>query len=245
MVSQLYTIQQSRGFIHIDEVDLVRLVLRVSFPLRILTDSSSPPSFIFIFQLPSSLTSRHSLLLTVLSQVFLYHGRGSLRSERIAGRQYAALLAKDSPSEFIELEEDGRKTEDHELFWMCFGEEKGEGSRAEHWRFRGGLEEDEVTGWRVEKGKVRLPTFLRCSRSRSEELTLPDFLPSQVTPMNSLLSGEVFGPGIKILLLSFEIFVVVSEEARGRREDVRFALHIASVRLYQSSHQQSLNRSKN
>ena len=66
-----------------------------------------------------------------------------------------------------------------------------------------------------------------------------DFLPSQITPMESLFAGEVFGPGIKILLLSFEIFVVVSEEARGRTSDVRFALHVASVSFVQRYQQDS------
>ena len=106
-------------------------------------------------QLSTSLTSRHPLVLTVLSQVFLYHGRGSLRSERIVGRQYAALLAKDSPAPYIELEEedeDGKRSADSELFWMCFGEpEDEEGSRAAHWKWRGGKGGvDEMRVWRVD-----------------------------------------------------------------------------------------------
>ncbi|KAL7415297.1 hypothetical protein BDY24DRAFT_338365, partial [Mrakia frigida] len=173
--TSLYTVQQRQGSFFVDEVDL----------------------------LPSSLTSRHPLVLTVLSQVFLYHARGTLRSERSAGRQYAALLAKGSPSgEVIELEEGGEKTAEDELFWMCFGEEEeGEGSRAHHWKWRAGLKEDEMRGWSVEEGKV--------------------------LEMDSFSGGNVFGSGVKILLLSFELFVVVAEDARGRRHDLRLALHVA------------------
>jgi hypothetical protein len=74
---------------------------------------------------PSSLTSRHPLILSVLSQTFLYIARGSLASELAAARAYAESLARPTGSEVIVIEEErgGKSVEEEELFWMCFGDE--------------------------------------------------------------------------------------------------------------------------
>lgn len=180
----------------------------------------------------------------MLSQVFLYHGRGSLRSERIVGRQYAALLAKDSPAPFIELEEaDGEKGEDSELFWMCFGESDGDeagGARADHWKWRGKTGgADELRGWRVDAAAGEGKEVRRWSLRMPKKLPGADtllilfrWLPvPQISPLPSTTAQSIFAPstGVKVILLAFEIFVVVPLDARSQTRDIEPALKVAEV----------------
>lgn len=108
--------------------------------------------------LPSTLTSRHPLVLSVLGQTFLHIARGALDEEIFAARSYARTLADGS--DVVELREGDRTPEGGELFWMCFGDEEdghSQGSRADFWRWRGREGGDiRMRAWRVDGSAVDL-----------------------------------------------------------------------------------------
>lgn len=119
----------------------------------------------------SSLTSRHPLVLSVLSQTFLFLARGALPLELDVSRRYAQLLSVKGSPDVVEISDvqHGKPREEEELFWMCFGdldEVGGDGSTAEHWRWRPTLNEDQVRVWKVDHAAESTPVSHLVSLSK-------------------------------------------------------------------------------
>lgn len=117
---------------------------------------------------PSSLSSRHPSVLSILSQLFVQHPRGATPTERSAARAFAQLLASElgdggvAPVEF----EEGEQGEDLALFAMAFGDDPGDAARAEHWAWRGqGGETGEIRAWAVDRSLAVRPLSLFPSTS--------------------------------------------------------------------------------
>lgn len=133
--------------------------------------------FTFAPQSTSALTSRHPLILVIIGQTFLFTPTGTLTSERILARDFAALLSPDAGfTEFAPGDDAADDPASTGLFWMCFREEEAGASTvapaiADHWRFRPTLEgSDDLRAWTIdctnENSPVRLAATSRMLRER-------------------------------------------------------------------------------
>jgi hypothetical protein len=97
-----------------------------------------------------NLCSAFSYCVTLLDQLFIWHGRGSLDAERSAAMEYAHKLA-GNPDNIVELKE-GEGDKD-EMFWMILGED--DYASADHWRWRRTAESFEPRIWRVDANSTQ------------------------------------------------------------------------------------------
>lgn len=143
--------------------------------------------------------------MTLMGDVFVWHGVGSTSSIRQCALQCANHLrdASPQPSPITQYEEG----EEDELFWTCFDRDASF-SNAWHHRFRPLLAEAE------------LPARLYSVQGAGNAKRLaehPDF---------SLL--DVRRDGVAILQLALELYVLVGPDARPRRKEIHACIDAAS-----------------
>lgn len=100
-----------------------------------------------------NLCSGFSYCLTILDNIYVWHGRGSVNQERHAARAYAESLSQSENGanivEYVEGEND-----DDEMFWMMLGDD--DYARADYWRWRRqAMHSVEPRVWRVNAGDVK------------------------------------------------------------------------------------------
>ncbi|ETW80802.1 hypothetical protein HETIRDRAFT_476500 [Heterobasidion irregulare TC 32-1] len=149
----------------------------------------------------SNLCSGFSFCLTLLGTLYVWHGCGSLPSERQAALAYARALSTGQSSvvELIEGESDN-----DEMFWMMLGER--DYANADYWKWRPSTTADCVPRiWRVDGADATVAVNL--------VLNLP--------------SESVFKASIYIIDCVWEFFVLVGKDARSSRRNIRAALSCA------------------
>lgn len=77
--------------------------------------------------------SGYSYCVSILDQIYVWHGCGSTPKERNAARDYAQAIALEGTI-ITELRE-GDDDADNEMFWTVLGD-SGDYAKADYWRFR-------------------------------------------------------------------------------------------------------------
>lgn len=144
-----------------------------------------------------SICSAFSYCLAILEAIFVWHGRGSLPTERSVAQDYAKSIANEGV-EISELEEG----EEDDLFWMML-DENGY-ANAGYWRFRSQLPPHMIPS-------PRLWTVLQ----------------SALQPIIPFCAADLTKDSILMYDGVFELFVLVGEDARDRRADIRLAIAAA------------------
>ncbi|KAI0029659.1 hypothetical protein K488DRAFT_55918, partial [Vararia minispora EC-137] len=151
----------------------------------------------------SNMCSGFSYCVTLLGSSYVWHGRGSLAQERAAALSYAhGLAAEGAP--IVELVEG--ESDDDEMFWMMLGER--EYARADYWRWRRlGGEGPSATVWRVTVANAKVP----------------------FTIVSSIREETGVRESVYIVSCTWELFVLVGKDARGKRADIRLAVTAAQT----------------
>lgn len=166
-----------------------------------------------------NLCSAFSYCLTLLDTLYVWHGCGSLDTERAVARDYAKALASPS-SNVVELIE-GQSDADDEMFWMILGE--GDYARADYWKWRASSSSIYPRVWSVDVTRGADAVRLACVIS-----TLSSNV-SQIQSVSSFANHPDFHNLVHLVDCVWEFFVVVGSEARGKRADIRLALTAATV----------------
>jgi len=134
---------------------------------------------------------------TMIGSVYVFHGRGSVPSERQQALEYAKSLcpADVSPISFEEGQED-------EMFSMMLGDEVH--AMADFWKYRSLVEDCAAELYRVDSKMTPAVQQL-------EEVAAESIDPSAVF----ILDGRL------------ELFIIVGSDARGLRADIRLAISVA------------------
>lgn len=148
-------------------------------------------------QVSRNICSAFSYCLTILEAAFVWHGRGSLPTERSAAQTYARTIASEG-AEITELEEG----EEDDMFWMMLDE--GGYANAGYWRFRTQLPPHMVPS-------PRLWTIFQ----------------SALQPIIPFAAMDMTKDSVLMYDGVFELFVLVGENARDRRADIRLAVAAA------------------
>ncbi|KAH9940487.1 uncharacterized protein BXZ73DRAFT_42698 [Epithele typhae] len=146
-----------------------------------------------------NLCSGFSYCVSILETFYVWHGRGAVPTEQAAALAYAQSLAP-SPDSIVELTEAESELED--MFWMVLGE--GDYARADYWRWRAETEIVDPRVWVVDA-------------SRKDTL-----LPVPVFPAFDQHVQSVF-----LVDCVWEFFVLVGQEARHKRSEIRLAISVA------------------
>ncbi|KAI0633313.1 hypothetical protein C8Q77DRAFT_1057913 [Trametes polyzona] len=149
-----------------------------------------------------NLCSGYSYCISILDTYYVWHGRGSVASEQQAALKYAQSLAS-SPQNIIELNEDESQAD--EMFWMVLGQ--GEYAKADYWQWRATAPVVDPRVWVIDT-------------QHSDGI---------VRPVTTFPSHPEFGQSIHLVDCIWELFVLVGDEARGRRLDIRLALSLADA----------------
>ncbi|EIN11515.1 hypothetical protein PUNSTDRAFT_83145 [Punctularia strigosozonata HHB-11173 SS5] len=146
-----------------------------------------------------NLCSAFSYCLTILDNVYVWHGRGARGEEREAAAAYARSLANDQKAVSVLTE---GVDDDDEMFWMMLGEP--EYANAHHWRWRPDVPSPHPRVWRVDAGTKEVAhhvPFVSAERALRSSVLVVDCV--------------------------WEFFVLVGTEARGDRHNIRTALSLA------------------
>lgn len=157
---------------------------------------------IFIDQVDLSirnLCSGYSYCVSILDQIYVWHGCGSTPKERNAARDYAQASAVKGTS-ITELREGDNDVND-EMFWMVLGD-SGDYAKADYWRFRSASAPCDPRCWIVDATAEGDP--IRATTSISAE---------------TILQQSVY-----IIDCSLEFFVLVGKNARSKRSDISLAI---------------------
>ncbi|KAG1870181.1 hypothetical protein DFJ58DRAFT_42596 [Suillus subalutaceus] len=157
---------------------------------------------IFIDEVDSSirnLCSGYSYCVSILDQIYVWHGCGSTSKERNAARDYAQASAMKGTS-ITELRE-GDNDVDDEMFWMVLGD-SGDYAKADYWRFRNASAPSDPRCWIVDATVEGDP--IRAV---------------------ALISAEtILQQSVYIIDCSLEFFVLVGKNARSKRTDISLAI---------------------
>ncbi|KAG2126300.1 hypothetical protein DEU56DRAFT_543361 [Suillus clintonianus] len=146
-----------------------------------------------------NLCSGYSYCVTVLDQIYVWHGCGSTTKERNAARDYARASAVKGTS-ITELRE-GDNDIDDEMFWMVLGD-SGDYAKADYWRFRNASAPSDPQCWTVDASVEGEPI--------------------RAVP---LISAETIRQqSVYIIDCSLEFFVLVGKHARSKRSDIYLAI---------------------
>ncbi|KAF9819179.1 hypothetical protein IEO21_02350 [Rhodonia placenta] len=148
-----------------------------------------------------NLCSGFSYCISLLDTFYVWHGCGSVQSERRAAQDYAHSLALPS-SNVLELIEG--ETDSDEMFWMILGD--GDYANADYWKWRSGTTDVYPRIWSVNAAKGS----------------------AAVTAVPSFANYPFIDPLIHVVDCVWEFFVVVGSDARGKRRDIKLALSVAT-----------------
>ncbi|KAG1832463.1 hypothetical protein EV424DRAFT_1368803 [Suillus variegatus] len=146
-----------------------------------------------------NLCSGYSYCVSILDQIYVWHGCGSTPKERNAARDYAQVSAAKGTS-IKELRE-GDNDVDDEMFWMVLGD-SGDYAKADYWRFRNASAPSDPRCWIVDATVEGDP--IRAV---------------------ALISAEtILQQSVYIIDCSLEFFVLVGKHARSKRSDISLAI---------------------
>ncbi|KAG1752937.1 hypothetical protein EDB19DRAFT_1670672 [Suillus lakei] len=146
-----------------------------------------------------NLCSGYSYCVSILDQIYVWHGCGSTPKERNAARDYAQASAVKGAS-IMELRE-GDNDIDDEMFWMVLGD-SGDYAKADYWRFRNNYAPSDPRCWIVDATVEGDP--IRAV---------------------ALISAEtILQQSVYIIDCSLEFFVLVGKHARSKRSDISLAI---------------------
>ncbi|KAG1816103.1 uncharacterized protein BJ212DRAFT_211869 [Suillus subaureus] len=146
-----------------------------------------------------NLCSGYSYCVSILDQIYVWHGCGSSPKERNAARDYAQASAVNGTS-ITELRE-GDNDVDDEMFWMVLGD-SGDYAKADYWKFRNASAPSDPRCWIVDATVEGDP--IRAV---------------------ALISAEtILQQSVYIIDCSLEFFVLVGKNARSKRIDISLAI---------------------
>lgn len=181
--THMYAIRGRTGAIYIDQTDLTT----------------------------SSLCSAHSFVISVMSDVFVWHGKGSSGSIRSAAKKFARELRDPSLTSALTEYDEGKEDE---LFWACFEQEQEYASSFHH-ELLYALPEHEV--------EPRLFSLLTDSEGDRAIVSMP------AQEQSSFSSIDLRPDTVHVVQLPHEIYVVVGTQARSDRTGISAALDAAST----------------
>lgn len=146
-----------------------------------------------------NLCSGYSYCISILDQIYVWHGCGSTPKERNAAQDYAQASAVKGTS-VTELRE-GDNDVDDEMFWMVLGD-SGDYAKADYWKFRNASTPSDPRCWIVDATVEGDP--IRAVALISAE---------------TMLQQSVY-----IIDCSLEFFVLVGKNARSKRTDISLAI---------------------
>ncbi|KAI1796359.1 hypothetical protein LXA43DRAFT_1157380 [Ganoderma leucocontextum] len=148
-----------------------------------------------------NLCSGYSYCTSILETFYVWHGRGSFAAEQRAALAYAKQLAP-SEENIVELTED--ESQEEEMFWMMLGD--GDYANADYWKWRSNALSLDPRIWVVDASQGDV-----------------------VRPVSSFPAHPEFIRQVYLVDCIWELFVVIGNEARCRRLDIRLALAVADV----------------
>ncbi|KIJ67651.1 hypothetical protein HYDPIDRAFT_84915 [Hydnomerulius pinastri MD-312] len=149
-----------------------------------------------------SLCSGYSYCVSILDNIYVWYGCGSIPAERSAALEYARGIAVKGTS-VVELTE-GENDADDEMFWMIVGDSDSY-AKADYWRWRSASVPSEPRCWVVDVGNEEAP--IRAVLTVSAETVLQEC--------------------VYIIDCSWEFFVLVGKDARAKRSDITLAINTA------------------
>lgn len=160
----------------------------------------------------------------MLDSLWVWHGRGSTDAERAAALAYSKSLIAGTEKSVQEVEEGN----EDEMFWMFLGED--DYARADYWRWKKDIPSSPTQFphsriWQIVATESK--EQVRIYRSLFEDTEAHFFY--QVKELNSFPDSSTASSAILVLYLTFEIFILIGAQARGRRREIRIALEFAKV----------------
>lgn len=159
----------------------------------------------------SKLCSAQSFVISVISDVFVWHGKGALKSVRAAASKFARSLRDPSLESSLTEYDEGQEDE---LFWACFEQDTDYASSFHHELLHRLPEQDIeprlfslVTDAEGDRAIVPVPAQERCTFS----------------------SFDLRPDTVHVVQLPYEIYVLVGARARSDRTGISAALDAAST----------------
>ncbi|KAI6121449.1 hypothetical protein F5141DRAFT_998403, partial [Pisolithus sp. B1] len=149
-----------------------------------------------------NLCSGYSYCVTIMGNVYVWYGTGSVPAERSAALEYAKSLATGVTT-VVELTE-GENDGNDDLFWMIMGDSESY-AKADYWKWRQGSTPSEPRCWLVEFSNAGAP----------------------VRPVPVLSAETISQESTYVIDCCWEFFVLVGKRARGKRADITLAVDTA------------------
>lgn len=148
-----------------------------------------------------NLCSGFSYCFSILNSQYVWHGRGSTNQERVAAMQYAKTLSGGDVEDDIVRMKEGEDDQD-EMFWAMLGDDAF--ANADYWQWRRGAGAMEPRAWAVEDGATK------------------------VTLVKAFATNPDFKSSVYVVDCIWEYFVVIGDEARGKRKEIRQGIAVAT-----------------
>ncbi|KAM5531859.1 hypothetical protein V8D89_014489 [Ganoderma adspersum] len=148
-----------------------------------------------------NLCSGYSYCTSILETFYVWHGCGSSAAEQRAALAYAKQLAP-AEENIVELTED--ESQEEEMFWMMLGD--GDYANADYWKWRSNELFLDPRIWVVDVSQGDV-----------------------MQPVSSFPAHPEFTRQVYLVDCIWELFVVIGNEARGRRLEIRLALSVADA----------------
>ncbi|OAX42531.1 hypothetical protein K503DRAFT_790098 [Rhizopogon vinicolor AM-OR11-026] len=146
-----------------------------------------------------NLCSGYSYCVSILDQIYVWHGCGSTPKERNAARDYAQEIALKGTS-VTELRE-GDDDADDEMFWTVLGD-SGDYAKADYWKFRNTSAPTDPRFWIVDVTVEGDP----------------------IRAVTSIPAEAILQQSVCIIDCAFEFFVLVGKHARAKRSSISLAV---------------------
>ncbi|KAF8441565.1 hypothetical protein L210DRAFT_3398836 [Boletus edulis BED1] len=150
-----------------------------------------------------SLCSGYSYCITtILDNIYVWHGCGSVAAERTAALRYAQDMATKGTlvKELVEGENDG----DEEMFWMVVGDSESY-AKADYWKWRHSIVPSEPRCWLVDITNLETP----------------------IRPVPTVFAETIQQESVYIIDCFWEFFVLVGKDARAKRSDITLGINTA------------------
>ncbi|KAI6046009.1 hypothetical protein EDC04DRAFT_3015336 [Pisolithus marmoratus] len=149
-----------------------------------------------------NLCSGYSYCVTIMGNVYVWYGIGSVPMERSAALEYAKSLATRVTT-IVELTE-GENDGDDDMFWMIMGDSESY-AKADYWRWRRSSTPSDPRCWLVKLSNVDAPVSL----------------------VPALSAETISQESVYVIDCCWEFFVLVCKRARGKRADITLAIDTA------------------
>ncbi|KAJ7901960.1 hypothetical protein B0H14DRAFT_2669273 [Mycena olivaceomarginata] len=193
-----------------------------------------------------NLCSGFSYCVSILSTVYVWHGRGSTPVERTAAVEYAKTLTSNPDEISVLIENEG---DDDEMFWMVLGDD-AEYAKADYWRWRPSVGFTPRI-WSVDSSRKNAISAVQSFRQetaphgsrRDIRLALAAAMPRM--PRTVLASARPYTPTVHALILPSQLPIDLRVQFRDLEEvflddaDVPDHMNILSSRGAQTQLQTS------